>query len=126
MVVLIQQVGKTGGAGPVRETMAKGSEVPGHEGKRRGRHCTGTGRGAAQSEGSALHRLRDTHKTKGFAEIERCAVTACGIARGNAQRRCTANAMQCVYWETSKPSMFAAADFQHILCYTREEGQPIP
>ena len=66
----------------MRETMAKGSELPGHEGKRRGRHCTGTGRGAAQSEGSALHRLRRTHKTKGFAEIERCAVTARGVARG--------------------------------------------
>ena len=50
--------------------------------KAQGRHCTGTGRGAAQSEGSALHRLRHTHKTKGFAEIERCAVTARGVARG--------------------------------------------
>ena len=76
---------KNAGVGPMRETMAKGSELPGHEGKRRGRHCTGTGRGAAQSEGSALHRLRHTHKTKGFAEIERCAVTARGVARGNAR-----------------------------------------
>ena len=43
---------KNGGVGPVRETMAKGSDLPGHEGKHRDRHCTGTGRGAAQSEGS--------------------------------------------------------------------------
>ena len=43
------------------------------------------GRGAAQSEGSALHRLRHTHETKGFAEIERCAVTARGVAGGNAR-----------------------------------------
>ena len=81
-VVLALQVAKNSGVGPTRETMAKGSELPGHEGKRRGRHCTGTGRGAAQSEGSALHRLCHTHKTKGFAEIERCAVTARGVARG--------------------------------------------
>ena len=116
---------KTGGVGPVRETMAKGSELPGHEGKRRGRHCTGTGRGAAQSEGSALHRLRHTHKTKGFAEIERCAVTARGVARGMPTAlhgQC--HAMRAL--KTSKPFMFAAGDFQHFLCYTREEGQPIP
>ena len=81
--MLVLQVAKNGGVGSVRETMAKGSELPWHEGKRRGRHCTGTGRSAAQSEGSALHRLRHTHKTKSFAEIERCAVTARGVVLGN-------------------------------------------
>ena len=123
--MLALQVAKNGGVGPVRETMAKGSELPGHEGKRRGRHCTGTGRGAAQSEGSALHRLRHTHKTKGFAEIERCAVTARGVARGTPTAlhgQC--HAMRAL--KTSKPFMFAAGDVQHFLCYTREEGQPIP
>ena len=49
----------------MRETVAKGLALPRHEGKRRGRHCTGTGRGAAQSEGSALHRLCHTHKKIG-------------------------------------------------------------
>ena len=109
----------------MRQTMAKGSELPGHEGKRRVRHCTGAGRGAAQSEGSALHRLRRTHKTKGFAEIECCAVTARGVARGTlAALHGQCHAMHAL--KTSKPFVFAAGDLQHFLCYTREEGQPIP
>ena len=122
--------GKDGWVDPICETVAKekGSELPGHEGKRRGQHCTSTGRGAAQSEGSALHRLRHTHKTKGFAEIERCAITARSVTRGTPAAlhgQCHANdAMRAL--KTSKPSMFAAGDFQHFLCHTREEGQPIP
>ena len=63
-VVLVLQVAKKGGVSPLRETLAKGSELPGHEGKRRGRHCTGTGRGAAQSVGSALLRLRHAPKQR--------------------------------------------------------------
>ena len=72
---------KKRGVGPVRETMAKDRNCPGM------RENAGVGiaqaqGAAAQSEGSALHRLRHTHKTKGFAEIERCAVTARGVAQG--------------------------------------------
>ena len=116
---------KTGGVGPGRETMATRSELPGHEGKRRGRHCTGTGRGTAQSEGSALHRLHHTHKTKGFAEIERCAMTAHGVARGTpAASHSQCHAMRAL--KTSKSFMFAVGDFQHCLCYTREDKQPLP
>ena len=127
-VVLVLQVEKTGEwAQCVKpwQTLPKGSELPGHEGKRMGRHCTSTGCGAAQSEGSALHRFRHTHKTKGFAEIARCAVTARGIARGTpAALHGQCHAMRAL--KTSKPSMFAAGDFQHFLNCTREEGQPIP
>ena len=75
--------GRTGGVGPVREAMAKGSELPGHEGKRKGRHCAGTRRGAAQSE--ALRCTGYVIPTKGFAEIERRALTARGAAQGNAR-----------------------------------------
>ena len=71
---------KAGGVGPMRETIARESELPGHEGKRTCRHGTSTGQGPGQSEGSALHRLRHVH----FGEIERCAVTR-GVARGNAR-----------------------------------------
>ena len=82
-------------------------------------------RGTAQSEGSALHRLRHSHKTKGFVEIERCAVTARGVARGTpAALHGQCHAIRAL--KTSKPFMFAAGDFQHFLCYTQEEGQPIP
>ena len=116
MVVLVPQVEETGGVGPLRETMAKGSGLPGHEGKRTGRHCTSTGRGAAQSESSALHRLRQTHITQGFSEIERCAVTARGVAQGNA--RGAARPMPCnaslENVHTLYVHMFADVDFQHF------------
>ena len=103
----------------------------------RDRNCPGmresAGVGIAQGQGAALHNqrarrctgLRHTHKIKGFAEIERCAVTARGVARGTpAALHDQCHAMRAL--QTSKPFMFAAGDFQHFLCYTREEGQPIP
>ena len=72
--------------------------------------------GIAQAQGAALHnqraalhRLRHTHKTKGFAEIERCAVTACGVARGTpAALHGQCHAMRAL--KTSKPFVFAAGD----------------
>ena len=49
-VVLALQVAKNGGVGPMRETMAKGSELPGHE--------ESAGVGIAQAQGAALHNQR--------------------------------------------------------------------
>ena len=73
-VVLVRQAEKTGGVGPMCEghdqrigiARAWGSALHKH----RGRHCAGMGHGAAQSEGSALHKFCHIHKTKGFAEIQ--------------------------------------------------------
>ena len=111
--MLVLQVEKTGGVDPMRETMAKGSELPGHEGKRKGRHCISTGRGAARSEGSVLLRLRVARSPP---------AALCGEMPAALHGQC--NAMHAL--KTSQPSMFAAGDFKHFLCYTREEGQPIP
>ena len=94
---------KTVGLGPVRETRAKGSELPGHKGKRRGRHCTGTvaQRCAIRRLGAA--RVASYPQTKRFSwdwasrghRLRRCA--------GKCPRRCTANAMQCVPWKRPNP-----------------------
>ena len=51
-VVLVWQWKNRVGWAQCVKTMAKESESHGHEGKRRSRHCTSTGRGAAQSGGS--------------------------------------------------------------------------
>ena len=49
-VVLALQVAKKNGVGPMCETMAKGSELPGHEER--------AGVGIAQAQGAALHNQR--------------------------------------------------------------------
>ena len=95
---------KHGRVGPICvKTLSKGSELHGHEGKRMGRHCTSTGRGAAQSEGSALHKVCHIHKMKGFAEIGRCAGHRPRQYTGKCSRRSHGHfhAMQAL--KTSKP-----------------------
>ena len=72
------------------KTMAKGLKLHGHEGKRRGRHCTSTGRGAAaQSEGSALHKFCHIHNAKGLLRLGVARATAHSGARGNTHRTAT-------------------------------------
>ena len=117
--------GKHGWVGPLRETAARGSELPMHVGKHRGRHCTGTGHGVHNQKARHCTGYVIPTKQKGFAEIECCAVAARGVARGNARDVARPIHAICAL-KTSKPSMLAACDFQHFLGYTREEEQPIP
>ena len=123
--VLVLQVEKTGGVGPVRETIAKGLELTGNEGKRRGRHCTGTRRGAAQPEARRCTGYVIPTKQRVLLRLSVARSPPAALRRQMpAALHSQCHAMRAL--KTSKPSMFAASDFQHFLCYTREEGQPIP
>ena len=104
----------------MRGTMAKGSELPGHEGKRRGRHCTGTGHGAAQSQGSALHKKKQRALLR-LSVARSPPVALRGETPAALHGQC--NAMRAL--ETAKPSMFAAGDFHHFFATHRRDSRSL-
>ena len=92
---------------------------------RRGRHCIGTGRGAAQSQGSALHKLCHSHTTKGVAEIGRCVGHHARRCPGKCPRRSHGHFHAMSALTISKPYNSAPVS-STTPCHTRDEWQPIP
>ena len=91
------------------------------------------GVGIAQAQGAALHSQRlGVAQVTSYPKKQRVLLRS-SVARSPpaalrkempAALHGQCHAMRAL--KTSKPSMFAAGDFQRFLCYTREEGQPIP
>ena len=91
------------------------------------------GVGIAQAQGPALHNEQARRFTGYVITTKQRVLLRLSVARSPpaalrgempAALHGQCHAMRAL--RTSKPSMLAAGDFQHFLCYTREEGQPIP